>query len=319
MPASASGRFARLDGAARWARRQPMRFVSPVGRCLLALLSLAQLHQRRGGPAGGRRRRGAVRHCRQPAGGAGRRGRAEARRQRGRRRHRRAGDAVAGRAAELRPRRRRVHELFRRQHRQADHLRRPRSRAGAGERGDVPRGRRHANALRPGGAERAGRPASPARSRCWRWRMASTAGCHGRPCSERPERTAEQGFIVSPRLARMVAGQPAAKSGAGRFGLFLARARAAALVEAGDRLSEPGLCRFPQAARRRRAPAHSTPAHRGADRRAHPRRAARRLDDAWPTSPITSPSSARPCAGPTGFISPARRRRHRAESACCNC
>ena len=130
----------------------------------------------------------------------------EARRQRGRRGDRGPGDAVAGRAAKLRPRRRRLHELLRRARRGKLTIYDGREVAPAqATRVDVPRRRRQAAAVRRRRCSAAARPASPARSKM----LALAHGEHGKlPWSSLfgdAERTADEGFIVSPRLARMIA------------------------------------------------------------------------------------------------------------------
>ena len=79
-----------------------------------------------------------------------------------------------------------------------------------------------------------------------RWRTGSTAGCRGAACSATRERTADEGFIVSPRLARLVRGELPAEQRAGRRRLFHQARRHAGR---GRRpAAQPGLCRFPAAA-----------------------------------------------------------------------
>ena len=234
------------------------------------------------------------------------------RRQRGRCGDRRAGDAVAGRAAELRHRRRRLHDLLRRAHRQGLDPRRPRGRAGAGD-------------VRPCSCAPTARRMPFARSGAERPR-------HRRPgrrpdacrcASERgklpwnslfgdAERTARDGFIVSPRLARLVRGDFPQNKAPDVVAYFTQAGRRA------GRRPATGCAIRPTPTSCGGSPTRARGAlcriDRGADRRAHPRRTARRVDD--PGRPRRLPAGEARGAVParTGSTSCAFRRRRRAAS-----
>jgi gamma-glutamyltranspeptidase/glutathione hydrolase len=139
-----------------------------------------------------------------------------------------------------------------------------------------PRRNRQAAVVRYGRAERTGH------RRAGRGEDAGAAhGEHGKlPWASLfgdAERAAREGFIVSPRLERMIHGsQP--KTRAGCTGLFPpgAERRAAQCRRAA---AQSGLCCLPQAARKRWAECFVRRFDRRQDRRADPRRAARRFDD----------------------------------------
>ncbi len=107
----------------------------------------------------------------------------------------------------------------------ADHLRRPRDRAGVRQRNPVPGCRRQAGAL----LRRPGRRPLGRRRRaccaCWSWPTRSTAGCPGKPCSSPPSGWRKTAFLVSPRLARLLRDDQFLKQGPGRGRLFLRRCR----------------------------------------------------------------------------------------------
>ena len=106
--------------------------------------------------------------------------------------------------------------------RQADRLRRPRGRAGAGDARHVPRRRRASRCRSTRRCSAAARPAFPARCRCWRWRSGEHGRLPWRSLFGEAERTADEGFIVSPRLARHDPRRFRRKPRARRRRLFLA-------------------------------------------------------------------------------------------------
>ena len=125
-----------------------------------------------------------------------------------------------------------------------------------------------------------------------RWRTPATASCPGRACSEPAIALAKDGFVVSPRLSKLITDRGAALFAPEARGLFLRRQRHA---EAGRREAvEPGICGHAGGDRCTPAPMRST---RGRSRtrsslRSPPRRRTR-AHLRKPISPATWPRSAR--------------------------
>ena len=128
------------------------------------------------------------------------------------------------------------------------------------------------------------------------------------------ERTAADGFIVSPRLARMVAGN-FPQNATPDVRAYFAQGPGGALVKAGDRLRNPAYADFLRRLARAGVRGDVRRRDRRADRRADPRRPARRKHDDGRPRRLSRRSAARPCAGRGGSTAPAFRRRRRAGSA----
>ncbi len=128
--------------------------------------------------------------------------------------------------------------------RQGHRLRRPRGRAGAG---DVdacscaPTARRCRSTTAVVSGRATGVPGAVQDARPSR--MASTASCRGAACSAMPSGRRDEGFIVSPRLARLIHARLCREPRAGRGRLLLA-SRTDALLNAGDRLRNPAYADF---------------------------------------------------------------------------
>ena len=115
------------------------------------------------------------------------------------------------------------------------------------------------------------------------------------------ERTARDGFIVSPRLARLVAGN-SPQNAAPDVRAYFAQARRQSARSGRRPAAQSGLCRIPPPPRRRGAGRALSRPDRGADRRAHPRRAAGRDDDAGGSRRLPAGASANRSAAPVASI-----------------
>ena len=92
------------------------------------------------------------------------------------------------------------------------------------------------------------------------------------------ERTARGGFVVSPRLGRMIAARNP-QNGAPDVLAYFAEGRRH-LARSGRHAPQPGLCRFPPPSRRGGARRPLSRPDRRTDRRSRPRRRVARVDDA---------------------------------------
>ena len=184
---------------------------------------------------------------------------------------------------------------------------------------DVPRRRRQAAAIRRRRCSAAARPAFPARSRCWRWRMRE----HGKLAVEQPVRRCRA--HRARRLHRQPAARPADRAATCRR---TARRTSAPISPKPDGsaapgrrpAAQPGLCRLPAPARRAGARRALSPARprRGSSRAPAPA-TARRVDDHGRPRQLPAGQARGAVPALSRLSCSACRRRRRAASGCSSC